>query len=240
MSLDAIATEDKQVRKFKEHSALDTERPEKRGTDRGAGSEATMRRSLIIYGAINTYSAFRQLLESEYCHICKDGGELLCCEGCPRVYHGSCLLKKNLITKDQLESDDDWYCPSCAKKRKNEAKAEALRAKQIKAATAKLAKNKEQMELYKDMKLDPYIKYDSHSVAKYFSSVSEPDYNYSERQLERSPVSDEEATKRAFYTVVWPEFLNRGWRETEGGDFVSPYVNKFDAETGAMDIESAR
>ena len=89
----------------------------------------------------------KQLLESEYCHICKDGGELLCCEGCPKVYHGSCLLEKNLITKDQLESDEDWYCPSCTRKRKAEAKAEAQRAKQIKAAAAKLAKNKEQMEV---------------------------------------------------------------------------------------------
>ena len=92
-------------------------------------------------------------------------------------------------------------------------------------------------QLYKDMELDPYLKYESHAVANFFSSVSEPDYNYSERQLERSPVSDEEATKRAFYAVVWPEFLKRGWRESEGGDFVSPYVRKFDVETNTMDSE---
>ena len=87
----------------------------------------------------------KQLRESEYCHICKDGGELLCCEGCPKVYHASCLLEKDLITMEQLDSDDDWYCPSCMKKKKADAKAEALRKKQIKAAAAKIAKNQKEV-----------------------------------------------------------------------------------------------
>ncbi|KAL4163683.1 hypothetical protein KRP22_005111 [Phytophthora ramorum] len=44
-----------------------------------------------------------------YCNICKDGGELLCCERCPRAFHMSCL--------GMSEADvpvSKWYCKMCA------------------------------------------------------------------------------------------------------------------------------
>ena len=45
---------------------------------------------------------------ADYCHICKDGGELLCCDTCPLAYHLGCL-------KPPIKEipDGDWRCPRC-------------------------------------------------------------------------------------------------------------------------------
>ncbi|XP_053689354.1 chromodomain-helicase-DNA-binding protein Mi-2 homolog isoform X2 [Sabethes cyaneus] len=44
----------------------------------------------------------------EFCRICKDGGELLCCDSCPSAYHTFCL-------SPPLEDipDGSWRCPRC-------------------------------------------------------------------------------------------------------------------------------
>ncbi|XP_065060706.1 chromodomain-helicase-DNA-binding protein 5-like isoform X3 [Rhopilema esculentum] len=44
----------------------------------------------------------------EYCKVCKDGGELLCCDYCPGTYHMKCL-KPELIGLPEGE----WKCPHC-------------------------------------------------------------------------------------------------------------------------------
>ncbi|KAE9225767.1 hypothetical protein PF005_g5380 [Phytophthora fragariae] len=43
-----------------------------------------------------------------YCNICKDGGELLCCDRCPRAFHMSCLGMS-----DDMIPDSEWYCKMC-------------------------------------------------------------------------------------------------------------------------------
>ncbi|XP_049956227.1 chromodomain-helicase-DNA-binding protein Mi-2 homolog [Schistocerca serialis cubense] len=45
----------------------------------------------------------------EFCRVCKDGGELLCCDSCPSAYHTFCL---NPPLKDI--PDGDWKCPRCS------------------------------------------------------------------------------------------------------------------------------
>ncbi|XP_055600727.1 chromodomain-helicase-DNA-binding protein Mi-2 homolog [Uranotaenia lowii] len=45
----------------------------------------------------------------EFCRICKDGGELLCCESCPSAYHTFCLTPP----LDEIP-DEDWRCPRCS------------------------------------------------------------------------------------------------------------------------------
>lgn len=43
-----------------------------------------------------------------YCWVCHDGGDVLCCDKCPRVFHVQCSgLSK------APEGDEDWYCPVC-------------------------------------------------------------------------------------------------------------------------------
>ncbi|XP_018335624.1 chromodomain-helicase-DNA-binding protein Mi-2 homolog isoform X1 [Agrilus planipennis] len=45
----------------------------------------------------------------EFCRVCKDGGELLCCDSCPSAYHTHCL---NPPLTDI--PDGDWKCPRCS------------------------------------------------------------------------------------------------------------------------------
>ncbi|XP_063233226.1 chromodomain-helicase-DNA-binding protein Mi-2 homolog isoform X2 [Bacillus rossius redtenbacheri] len=47
----------------------------------------------------------------EFCRLCKDGGELLCCDSCPSAYHTFCL---NPPLTDI--PDGDWRCPRCSAK----------------------------------------------------------------------------------------------------------------------------
>ena len=44
----------------------------------------------------------------EFCRVCKEGGELLCCDNCPNAYHLQCL-------DPPLEEppDEEWTCPRC-------------------------------------------------------------------------------------------------------------------------------
>lgn len=44
----------------------------------------------------------------EFCRVCKDGGELLCCDSCPSAYHTHCLNPP--LTEIP---DGDWKCPRC-------------------------------------------------------------------------------------------------------------------------------
>jgi hypothetical protein len=41
-----------------------------------------------------------------YCGVCKDGGDLLLCDGCPRSFHQRCL-------KLETVPEGEWKCPIC-------------------------------------------------------------------------------------------------------------------------------
>lgn len=55
----------------------------------------------------------------EYCNHCKDGGDLICCDHCPRSFHVHCIrafCKKNKVPfhpPPTNDSEADWYCPRC-------------------------------------------------------------------------------------------------------------------------------
>ena len=44
----------------------------------------------------------------EFCRVCRDGGELLCCDRCPSSYHMHCLIPPMTVIPDE-----DWFCPRC-------------------------------------------------------------------------------------------------------------------------------
>lgn len=53
-----------------------------------------------------------------YCAICLDVGEVVCCDGCPKVYHINCI-PPGCKSRMDLDADvDPWYCPECLKKEK--------------------------------------------------------------------------------------------------------------------------
>ncbi|KAG9509945.1 Chromodomain-helicase-DNA-binding protein 3, partial [Fragariocoptes setiger] len=63
----------------------------------------------------------------EYCRVCRDGGELLCCDNCPSAYHTHCL-NPPLTTVP----DGEWICPRCS--------VEPLKGKVAKILTWRWAK----------------------------------------------------------------------------------------------------
>jgi hypothetical protein len=44
----------------------------------------------------------------EFCRVCRDGGDLLCCDRCPSSYHMHCLIPPMTVIPE-----DDWFCPRC-------------------------------------------------------------------------------------------------------------------------------
>jgi hypothetical protein len=48
----------------------------------------------------------------DYCNVCNQSGDLLCCDCCPRAFHGACIT---LDSPRADASDDPWECPSCRK-----------------------------------------------------------------------------------------------------------------------------
>jgi len=48
-----------------------------------------------------------------YCQVCNGFGDVVCCDGCPRVYHHQCVPLHS-PSRESLDNDDDpWYCPFC-------------------------------------------------------------------------------------------------------------------------------
>ncbi|XP_052227577.1 chromodomain-helicase-DNA-binding protein Mi-2 homolog isoform X2 [Dreissena polymorpha] len=46
---------------------------------------------------------------NEFCRVCKDGGELMCCDQCPSSYHPHCLYPP---VKEVPQGE--WICPRCS------------------------------------------------------------------------------------------------------------------------------
>jgi len=44
----------------------------------------------------------------DYCNVCKNGGDLLCCDHCPRAFHLACIGQ----TADELPPGE-WHCERC-------------------------------------------------------------------------------------------------------------------------------
>ena len=58
------------------------------------------------------------------CKICGDAGDLVCCDGCPQVYHPQCLPEDSdsFAALDDQDDDEPWYCPDCIIKKKGKKK----------------------------------------------------------------------------------------------------------------------
>jgi hypothetical protein len=50
----------------------------------------------------------------DYCNVCRNHGNLLCCDYCPRAFHSECIHVKD----EELDSEAPWECPVCLKEKK--------------------------------------------------------------------------------------------------------------------------
>ncbi len=48
------------------------------------------------------------------CAACSGGGKLLCCDGCERAFHFSCLEPP---LDSEIEPEGEWFCTKCLKNR---------------------------------------------------------------------------------------------------------------------------
>nr|XP_056706407.1 autoimmune regulator [Euleptes europaea] len=77
--------------------------------------------------------AFQQKNDDE-CAVCRDGGELICCDGCPKAFHLACLLPP--LT--EIPSGT-WRCDSCSPgKVKHDGHSEEPSSRQQLSRTLKL------------------------------------------------------------------------------------------------------
>lgn len=51
-----------------------------------------------------------------YCQVCREFGNVVCCDGCPRVYHQKCIPPEDPSRKSLENDDDPWFCPECIAK----------------------------------------------------------------------------------------------------------------------------
>ncbi len=46
----------------------------------------------------------------DFCAVCRSGGELVCCDECPRVYHIDC----HVPSLNEVTMNDKWKCSLCS------------------------------------------------------------------------------------------------------------------------------
>lgn len=63
-------------------------------------------RTILMYSSDDEYSE-----NNDFCHNCNRSGQLLCCDGCVKSFHFSCL-EPPLDPANPPEGE--WYCPKCS------------------------------------------------------------------------------------------------------------------------------
>lgn len=76
----------------------------------------------------------------DFCSACTGSGQLLCCDGCERSFHFTCLDPP--LAEDSDELNEPWFCYQCVAKKRSmgEAQAEKQRFGLFAPLLANLAK----------------------------------------------------------------------------------------------------
>ncbi|CAJ1072227.1 autoimmune regulator [Xyrichtys novacula] len=69
------------------------------------------------------------------CAVCKDGGELICCDGCPRAFHLTCLHPP-LISIPSGPWQCEWCCGSRVKREKTQLPLQPIIAQPLQTNTS--------------------------------------------------------------------------------------------------------
>uniref|UniRef100_H3AH54 SP110 nuclear body protein n=1 Tax=Latimeria chalumnae TaxID=7897 RepID=H3AH54_LATCH len=74
--------------------------------------------SLLCHSTV-LYGDSRQENDDE-CMVCKDVGNLTCCDDCPRAFHRLCHIPLLTETEDSSHLSENWSCTFCRMKAQNE------------------------------------------------------------------------------------------------------------------------
>lgn len=167
---------------------------------------------------------------NEFCRVCKDGGELLCCDSCVSAYHTFCLNPPL-----QEVPDGDWRCPRCgcpplehkvAKiltwrwadvdiSKPGTSKKEIVRKRQFFVKWAERSYwqcswiSELQIDVYHPLMFRYYTrKYDMEEPPKFEEALDEADSRYKRMLKYRAPGGDDVNLEDQFYKYgVKPEWL---------------------------------
>jgi hypothetical protein len=78
----------------------------------GAGSSSISSAAGVGAASLGTNKPQSDDFWDEDCAVCSLGGDLLCCDGCPRAFHWGCLL--GLDARPPVDAEGTWLCPDCA------------------------------------------------------------------------------------------------------------------------------
>lgn len=48
--------------------------------------------SIVQHSVSKTSEAIKEDSNEDWCAVCMDGGELICCDNCPKVFHVNCHI----------------------------------------------------------------------------------------------------------------------------------------------------
>ncbi|XP_061711978.1 chromodomain-helicase-DNA-binding protein Mi-2 homolog isoform X2 [Cydia pomonella] len=160
----------------------------------------------------------------EFCRICKDGGELLCCDSCPSAYHRFCL-------NPPLEEvpDGEWKCPRCScppidgkvnkiltwRWKEHSAKSKAPREREFFVKWHDRSYwhcswiSELQLDVFHPLMYRYYMrKYDTEEPPKLEEPLDEQDGRYKRIKSKQGQDSDEKALEEKYYRYgVKPEWL---------------------------------
>ncbi|XP_047988172.1 LOW QUALITY PROTEIN: chromodomain-helicase-DNA-binding protein Mi-2 homolog [Leguminivora glycinivorella] len=160
----------------------------------------------------------------EFCRICKDGGELLCCDSCPSAYHRFCL-------NPPLEEvpDGEWKCPRCScppiegkvnkiltwRWKEHSAKSKAPREREFFVKWLDRSYwhcswiSELQLDVFHPLMYRYYMrKYDTEEPPKLEEPLDEQDGRYKRIKSKQGQDSDEKALEEKYYRYgVKPEWL---------------------------------
>lgn len=116
VSQDTSMNESKSVEETKDEDELSTSSPKVLEGILPDGTPVTIR-VIVSEAPLDTSAVSPTVVGHDgnnfYCEICNGAGEIVCCDGCPKVYHQTCV-EDGSPSRIALDNDaDPWFCPDC-------------------------------------------------------------------------------------------------------------------------------